>query len=153
MTIGYEFIMELHAKIGKPYVIGDVPQGYRRVIPIVGGTFKGPELKGDVLPGGADWNLKRPDGTGELYARYTIQEKDGTMISVLNQGAISLTSDIIERQRSGEIIDPSEYYVRTTPSFEVSTDSRLNWLNHSTFIGTKSKHPQGGVLLHFYRIV
>jgi hypothetical protein len=45
--------------------------GERRVIPITGGSFEGPNIKGAVLPGVADWQLVRPDGDLELYARYT----------------------------------------------------------------------------------
>ena len=35
--------------------------------PITGGKFKGPGIEGVVVPGGADWQLTRPDGDVELY--------------------------------------------------------------------------------------
>jgi len=37
----------------------------RRIVPVTGGTFEGPDVRGIVLPGGADWVCRRPDGTDD----------------------------------------------------------------------------------------
>lgn len=44
--------------LGPVVEVGRTPTGFRRVIPIVGGTVSG-GLEGQVLPGGADWNVLR----------------------------------------------------------------------------------------------
>src|SRR5690349_19378853 len=44
-----EFAMELHVQLGAPLEVGQVPRGRRRIVPIVGGTFSGPAIKGKVL--------------------------------------------------------------------------------------------------------
>jgi hypothetical protein len=48
--------------LGPVVEVGRTPTGFRRVIPIVGGTVSG-GLEGEVLPGGADQNVLRPDGS------------------------------------------------------------------------------------------
>ena len=54
-------------------VVGHGPTGERRIVPILGGTVVGPRLSGDILPGGADYQLIRPDGVAEIEARYTLR--------------------------------------------------------------------------------
>jgi hypothetical protein len=55
----YEFLMQFTAELDSAQIIGDTPQGDRRIIPVIGGSFSGPQLKGQVLAGGGDW-LVRP---------------------------------------------------------------------------------------------
>ena len=49
-----EFVMQLRVTLGQMYSVGDTPRGKRNVIPITGGTFEGPKIKGTILNGGAD---------------------------------------------------------------------------------------------------
>jgi hypothetical protein len=111
------------------------------VIPITGGSFEGPEIRGVVLPGGADWNLRRSDGVAEIWARYTLQTDDGALISITNAGLAR-----------GEHGTP-ERYARTIPTFEVG-DSRYAWLERSVFVGTLVRRSDGvtGVQLRFYEV-
>jgi Protein of unknown function (DUF3237) len=46
--------------------VGAAPQGHRRIVPESGGSFAGPKLKREVLPGGADWLQLRPDGVKQI---------------------------------------------------------------------------------------
>jgi hypothetical protein len=48
---------------------GAVPYGVRSFVPIAGGDFEGPRLRGKILPGGGDWLLLRSDGVLELDLR------------------------------------------------------------------------------------
>ena len=64
-----EFVMQLKVTLDAPYVVGETPHGKRTVIPITGGTFEGPLLKGTILSGGADWQLAKGSRT-ELEAIY-----------------------------------------------------------------------------------
>ena len=66
-----EFVMQLKVTLDAPYVVGETPHGRRTVIPITGGTFEGPLLKGTIIPGGADWQLAKGNRT-ELEAIYSI---------------------------------------------------------------------------------
>ena len=51
--------------IGPPQELGLVDGLRKRIIPITGGEFEGPRLKGKVRPGGADWQTIRPDGVAD----------------------------------------------------------------------------------------
>jgi Protein of unknown function (DUF3237) len=50
-----DLLLEVRATLEAPIMVGAAPEGTRRVVPISGGTFEGPRLRGTVLPGGADW--------------------------------------------------------------------------------------------------
>ena len=49
-----EFVMQLKVTLGETYSCGETQHGRRTVIPITGGTFEGPNIKGTILNGGAD---------------------------------------------------------------------------------------------------
>jgi hypothetical protein len=44
-------VYRLEAALGDPLDLGDVAQGHRRIVPLTGGTFTGPELNGTLVPG------------------------------------------------------------------------------------------------------
>jgi len=55
--------IRLHVLVDPPVEVGEISLGFRRVIPITGGTWTavgpdGGELSGEVVPGGADWNTE-----------------------------------------------------------------------------------------------
>ena len=56
------FAFEARVTVATPQIIGQSSRGLRRVVPITGGTFEGPRIRGRVVPGGADWQVVRPDG-------------------------------------------------------------------------------------------
>ena len=76
-----EFVMQLKVTLGQAYTVGDTPQGRRTVIPITGGTFEGPLLKGTILNGGADYQLADGSRT-TLEAIYSIKTDDGVYIQI-----------------------------------------------------------------------
>jgi hypothetical protein len=115
-------------EVGAPLLVGHSPYGERRIINIKGGAFSGPRLSGHVLSGGADWQVIRSDGIVEVEARYTLQTHDGSLIYVSNRGLRHGPKDVMERLASGEVVDPSEYYFRTTPIFETGSPD-YEWLN------------------------
>jgi len=53
---------------------------------VKGGTFEGPKLKGQLLPGGAEWQLIRPDGTTEIDVRLTLGTDDGQFVYMTYAG-------------------------------------------------------------------
>jgi hypothetical protein len=135
-----EFVTRVEADIGAPYVIGDVGGGIRAVIPIVGGRFAGPLMSGEVLPGGADWCLVRPDGSCDIWARYTLKTDDGVLVGVTNAGRAAANGS-------------GDFEGRTTPSFEVAA-GRYGWLRESTFVGTLLTDAAGTrARLDFHRVL
>jgi hypothetical protein len=121
-----EHMWDAKVKIANMIMVGESKRGTRRIIPITGGTFEGPKIKGEVLPGGEDWQLVRPDGDTELYARYLLKTQDGFVIQVINQ---VLNHMPIE----GENKIP---YSKSVIDLEAPNDSPYDYLNHAIFLGT-----------------
>ena len=120
----YTSIIEVEA----PLAVGYSPYGERRIINLKGGAFSGPRLSGRVLSGGADWQIIRSDGIVEVEARYTLKTHDGSLIYVSNWGLRHGPIEVMERLAAGEVVDPSEYYFRTTPVFETGSPA-YEWVN------------------------
>ena len=132
--------MRLRVLIGEPRELGMVDGVRKRIIPITGGTVEGPRLEGKVLAGGADWQSIRADGTADIFARYTIEAKDGTIISIVNPGYRHGPAAVLARIAAGEDVDPALYYFRTTPRFDVAQDSVHGWLGHTIFLCTAARY-------------
>jgi hypothetical protein len=134
------FAMELRVRVGTPVEIGVVARGRRRIVPILGGTFEGPDLAGDVLDGGADWQIVRDDGLSELDARYTLRTDRGELVYLQNAGIRHAAPDVIAKLLAGEAVDPALVYFRTVPVFETAAP-RLAWLTRAMFVGDGERHP------------
>src|ERR1700748_118119 len=138
-------LMTLRVTVATPQSIGAVPHGTRRTVPITGGDFEGPRLRGTVLPGGsADWLLLRPDGVLELDLRATLQTDDGGLISMRSFGLRHGPSGVIAALRRGDGVDPSTSSSRTTPRFETS-HPQYAFLNRLMTIATGDRRPDGPV--------
>ncbi len=131
-------LLRAEITLAPPQELGDAPLGRRRIIPITGGTFRGERLAGRVLPGGADWQVIRHDGVAELDARYTLETEDKALIYVRNFGYRHGPADVIRRLAAGEPVDPSLYYMRTTPRFETGAE-RYRWLNRLICVATGAR--------------
>ena len=131
-------LLRAEITLAPPQELGDAPHGRRRVIAITGGTFRGERLSGRVLAGGADWQVIRADGVAELDARYTLETSDGALIYVRNFGFRHGPPDVIRRLAAGEPVDPSLYYMRTTPLFETGAE-RYRWLNGLICVATGAR--------------
>lgn len=132
--------MRLRVLIGAPQELGMVDGVRKRVIPITGGSVDGPRLTGKILPGGADWQSIRADGTADILARYTIEASDGTLISIVNPGYRHGPAPVLARIAAGEVVDPALYYFRTAPRFEVAGDSPHGWLGRTVFLCTAARY-------------
>ena len=147
---GLTFAFEIRAQVGTPLEMGAVPQGRRRIIQILGGTFSGPGMKGKILPGGADWQIVRADGFTELDTRYTLETDKGDLIYVQNAGVRHAAPDVMEKLLAGETVDPSLVYFRTIPRFETSAPA-LQELTRSIFIGLGERYPSE-VVVRFWKV-
>jgi len=144
------FAFELRAQVGDPMEIGDVPHGRRRIVPILGGTVRGPQLNATVVPGGADWQLIQPDGFSELDTRYTLETAQGQRVYVQNAGIRHAAPDVMQKLLAGQTVDPKLVYFRTVPKFETSAPE-LQWLARSVFVGIGERFPTE-VVVRFYRL-
>lgn len=145
------FAFELRAKVGDPVEIGQIPHGRRRIVPIQGGTVRGPMLNAAVVPGsGSDWQLIQPDGFSELDTRYTLQTEKGQLIYVQNAGIRHAAPDVMKKLLAGQTVDPKLVYFRTVPKFETSVPE-LQWLTRSIFVGVGERFPNE-VVVRFYRL-
>ena len=139
-----EFALQLRVTLGETYSIQNTQHGRRTVIPITGGTFEGPLLKGTILNGGADYQLANADNRTELEAIYSIKTDDGVYIHVRNRGIICSGKD--------ETGNPS-FYFRAAPQFEAPADSKYGWLNNSLFVCAPTFSPDfKGIVLNVWRV-
>lgn len=126
---------EVRAELGPPIEKGSGPGVRWRIIPIIGGTVEGERLSGRVLNLGADWQSNYETGYSELDTRYVIETHDGAMIDIRNFGLRHGPPEVLAKMAAGETVDPSLYYMRTTPRLQTG-DPRYDWLNRILFIGT-----------------
>lgn len=145
-----EALLKAEITLAPPQDLGDAPLGRRRIVPITGGRFRGERLSGRVLPGGADWQIIRGDGVSQLEARYTLETDDGALIYVHNVGLRHGPPEVLAKLAAGEPVDPSRYYMRTTPSFETG-DERYRWLNKLVCVATGARR-KAAVELDVYEI-
>jgi hypothetical protein len=117
-----EFAYEAIVEIAPRQSLGASALGERFIVPILGGTFEGPRLRGRVLAGGADRQWLRPDGIKELDALYEMQTDDGAVITVHNR---VLIDDRAQPER----------YLRSVVQLR-APDGPHEWLNRRVFVGT-----------------
>ncbi len=117
---GLEQAFEVEVELGPLEDHGRTRAGHRRIVPIVGGTIGG-AFEGRILPGGADWQLVRTDGSIEIDGRYTGQAPDGSLVYLHAVGVRSGSPDVLEALLRGEDVDPSAYYFRTVVTIESSS--------------------------------
>lgn len=147
-----EFIFEVQGKLAEPIVLGETHEGVRRIIPILEGTFTGPNISGRILPdGAADWQFTRHDNVTQAEATYALQTDDGVIIQVQNYGLRHGPAEVIRRLAAGEAVSPDEYYFRANPRFKAPA-GRYDWLNKSIFVCSGARYPDA-IRLWFYRVL
>ena len=149
--IELEPLFRISAEVGDVRSLGAAPAGERRVVPILGGTFEGEELGGEVLAGGADWQWRWADGTLAIDAHYALRERRGALIEVRSQGLRAGPPEVLERLARGEAVPAADYYFRTALRFATG-DAPLGWLNRIIGIATAARHARR-VELDVYRLL
>jgi hypothetical protein len=124
-------LMTLRLSTAATQKVGAGPRGIRFTFPIIGGSFEGDRLRGNVLPGGGDWVLKRRDGVLELDLRITLKTDDGALIHMTFEGI-----------RDDEAKGGS--YFRTLPRFETA-DTKYAFLNRLLAVGAGEIRGDGPV--------
>ena len=137
-AVGEEPVLELYVTLSDKVEIGQSDDGERFIVPITGGFFVGQGIKGEVLSGGADWQVVRADGVKTITALYSIKTDDGQVIVVDNRG-ITFSDDDVS-------------YKRTIPKFH-APQGKYDWLNKSLFVGTiTSIQKPRAVIIRVYKV-
>ena len=147
----FDFLMTLVVDVGELVSMGEGPLGERRVVAILGGSFEGPELRGEVLGGGADWQIARKDGVLDLDARYALKERRGGLVRVTSQGYRHGPGEVLAALARGEEVDLAKYFFRTILRFETGAPY-LEWLNKTIAVATAERKARR-VLLSAYRLL
>jgi hypothetical protein len=137
-------------QVGPAQIVGPMPLGERRVVPILGGVFEG-RLSGEVIPGGADWQIVTPEGVAFLEARYTVRTREGALIYICNKGIRHAPPSVMSRLAKGEEVGPAEYYCRTTTSFETG-NAACSWINRIVAISSVARLPSA-VVVEMYEVL
>lgn len=141
---------DVEATVDPPVEVGTGVLGQRRLIAVPSGTVSGPRLSGRVLPGGADFQLIRPDGVADIHARYVIETAGGARVYVENSGLRHGPPEAMARLIRGEPVDPALIYFRTAPRFETAAPE-LAWLTRALFLGIGARFPDS-VRISFYEV-
>jgi len=138
-------VYRLDATLGPPLDLGAVAQGHRRIVPLAGGTFTGPELRGTLVPGAsADWQIILADGTALGDIRYTLLTDAGDLLYVQSRSVRHGSAEVLARLGRGEDVDPEEYTFRASTRIETAAPA-LDWLNKGVFISVAGRRPAGVV--------
>lgn len=140
INLDADLVMELSVNIGEPQIIGQTSKGFLQVIPITGGTFTGPDMKGIIICGGADWNTRINDRITHVFAKYTLCTDDGFYISIENEGYIDEAN--------------TQTIIKTTPKFRVDNNSKFGWLECGVFVGSLKDRGDSkpGVLITMFKM-
>ena len=135
------FVFEEYVTLGPSVHPGETPFGDRNIVPITGGVFSGPKIRGKVMPGGWDWQLVTKTGCHSLDANYMIQADDGAIINVINKGTLCTAAG-------------AESQLFTIPTFEAPLGPHA-WLNGGAYVGTlelAELHGKPAVHIRFYQV-
>jgi Protein of unknown function (DUF3237) len=129
-----EYAFDVAATLGPLEDHGMTRDGHRRVVPIAGGQVSG-LFDAQILPGGADWQIVRPDGAIEIDTRYSARTAAGEFVHFRTSGVRSGPTEILEALLRGEAVDPTEYYFRVAVRLETAAP-RLAVLERSIFVAS-----------------
>jgi hypothetical protein len=135
-----QLVMEITCDLAPTLSLGTSPIGERRMVPIVGGSFTGPDIHGVVLAGGADRQLVRQDGFKQLSATYELKTDDGAVISVSNHV-------LAPAQRA-----PGQAVFSNIDL--VAPQGKYGWINDNVYVGTLDSLKPGrdAVLIRIYKL-
>ncbi|MCI0159302.1 DUF3237 domain-containing protein [Leifsonia shinshuensis] len=139
--------LQVRVELAEPEDHGRTAAGHRRVVPIIGGSISG-DFTGVILPGGADWQVVRDDGTIEIDSRYSARGDDGSLLYIRAIGLRTGPAEVLAALGSGEQVDPRSYYFRTTVWLESS--SRPDLANR-LFVAACARH-RAEVVYTAYRV-
>jgi len=144
----FELVYECDVTLSAAIERGKTVEGQRRIIPITGGTVRGPKIRGELVSGGYDWNLSRSDGVGSVEAAYYMKTEDGVLIRIMNVGVGS------GGPPSTDEVSGEAFFMFTHPSFEAPV-GKYDWINRGMYVGTLGarKNVRNAVLIRVFQLV
>jgi len=144
----FELVYECDVTLSAAIEMGKTVEGQRRIIPITGGTVRGPKIRGELVSGGYDWNLSRSDGVGSVEAAYYMKTDDGVLIRIVNKGVGS------GGPPSADAASGEAFFMFTHPSFEAPV-GKYDWINRGMYVGTLGarKDVRNAVLIRVFQLV
>ena len=141
---------QVRCDVGPLVSLGPAPLGERRYVPLLGGSVEGPELNGEVVPGGIDWQIQRADGALQISAHYVIRTPDGALVEVQSDGLRHGPPEVMARLARGEAVDPADYFFRTVMRF---TTGHPAWLHLNKVMAlARGRREAQRVILDVWRI-
>jgi len=143
-----QYFGTLHIEVAQPVEVGNTHAGQRRVIPITGGSLAGPDIAGEILHAGADFQVIRSATESDLDARYVIALDDGARIFVTNVAYRTGSAQDIQALAQGEQVPAERIYFRCAPRFEVADtpDTSWQWLESTVVIGSGRREPDAVII-------
>ncbi len=147
---GLHWLAHVEVEVGALLTVGPAPGGERRCVPLLGGHAWGPGLAGEILPGGADWQLARADGVLEIAAHYLLRTPDGAVVEIRSEGLRHGPPEVMARLARGEAVDASEYFFRTVMRFATGAPA---WAHlNATLALASGRREARRVLLDVWRL-
>jgi hypothetical protein len=128
VPINFRPLMVLRLETLPTQEIGSTPAGTLTIFPVIGGSFEGERLRGQVLAGGGDQVTAHGDGTFTLDLRVTLETEDGVLIHMTFTG----------------VRDDANHYFHTVPRFETAAP-KYAFLNRLLAVGSGEIRAEGPV--------
>lgn len=145
LSLNLDFLFRLTLRVDTPQLAGRSNGHDLRIVPVIGGAFRGPRMQGEVMPGtAADWLRVDADGTAHMDVRLTLRTDAGAVVLMTYSGVRTGPAEVLARLAQGEAVPPGEYYFRTAIRFETGAPDLL-WMNRVIAVGTGQRPPEGPV--------
>ncbi len=143
LPLNTEFLFRMVLHAGQPQMSAAGAGQELRVIPVTGGSFEGPSLRGELVAGTtADWLRVEADGTARMDVRLVMRTDKGQHFYMSYSGVRHGPPEVLAALGRGEQVDPSRYYFRIAVRFETG-DPDLAWLNKVVAVGVGQRPPAG----------
>ena len=143
-------MMQVRCRVGPVVSLGPAPLGERRYVAILGGVVDGPELQGEVVEGGVDWQIARADGALDISAHYVLRTRDGALVEVQSLGLRHGPPEVLARLARGEPVPREAYFFRTAMRFTTGAPA-WEHLNRTMALASGQRSADR-VVLDVYRI-
>jgi hypothetical protein len=135
-------LFSIFLEVPDSLVVGKTPAGlFRRLTPVIGGSFTGDRLSGQVISGN-DAVLVRDDGTARIDCRCVLQTVDGEALFMTYQGLRTPPRQARAAAGAIESVVPGTEYFRCAFQFETASEP-LAWINDIIAVGAGRREPDG----------
>lgn len=150
---GLRHLFTMRADLAAGLDGGEGPLGRRTLNAVAKGEFRGERLRGEINPGTGDWMLTR-NKVRVVDARVVLLTDDDAVIHMSYGGRIMFPDSLGEAVRATatrHLIDPAQYYFRTTPIFETGAP-QYDWINGIVAVGRGRLIEGGGVAYDIFEL-